>query len=99
MTKIYRQCELSTPMGISLWVTRRKAGPRWFRVTRNGASQSIWPESELRKFVADGTMREITHAEALDLLADWPEGHSELTAILADGSETENAITPSERIA
>ena len=97
MTKIYRG-DASLLVGKpGLWVTRRELSPLFFSVTSELVTGSAYTETELTHAVNIGTLREITHTDALDLLAHWPEGHAELTAILADAESDAETETTTER--
>lgn len=87
MTKIYQNTASADK--VSFWVTRSGRPPVYFCIAVQLAVGSLWTEVNLAAGAKRGSPKEITPAAALDLLADWPEGLAELTAILADGETNE----------
>ncbi len=97
MTKIYQDCHPGNGDRTGLWVTRPNRLPRFFHVTGEYMDTSSYRDDVLCEGIDGGTLKIITHGEALDLLAHWPEGHAELAEILANDPESEYTVTDNER--
>jgi hypothetical protein len=89
MTTIYQGCCFDSN---SFWVVSDVCEVRYFAIAPEMIADSIFDASDIEGGADGGAFKLITHRDALDLLAHWPEGHAELAKILADDPESEFAV-------
>ncbi len=94
MTKIYQVVE--GVAGDALWALDGTEGI-FFDIVAEETYAALTGENVVVYAFQEGKTKLITHYEALDLLAHWPEGHAELAKILANDPESEFAVTKNER--